>query len=88
MVNFSTIRAGLSFDNACIIEPGEHPFVRVRRHVYYRGARIEQARHVEECVNRSTYRLNQTISQDLLDRIKGGVHVSRFVAREIRGLPI
>ncbi len=86
LVNFSTIRTGLAFDNACIVEPAEHPFVRVRSHVYYRGARIEQARHVEECVASGVYRLHQPVSKNLLARIKAGVQVSRMVAREIRGL--
>ena len=88
LVNFSTVRAGLAFDNACVVAPGEHPFVRASSQVYYRGARIEQARHIEECVTRGVYRLHQPVSQELLARIKSGVRISRLVAREIRGLPI
>ena len=88
LVNFSTIRAGLAFDNACVVEPGDHPFVRARSQVYYRGARIEQARHIEECVTRGVYRLHQPVSQELLARIKAGVRISKLVAREIRGLSI
>ena len=88
MVNFSSIRPALPFDAACIVESGEHPFIRVRSYVHYRGARVEPAHHVEECVARATFKLRDPVSADLLMRIKSGFRTSKLVAREIRGLPI
>lgn len=43
LVNVSTVYNNHVFDDACIIEAGEHTFIKRRSFIHYRYARIEEA---------------------------------------------
>jgi hypothetical protein len=84
LVNISTIRDGVHFDPACIVEAGEHPFVTDRSYVVYRLARIDHAAHLSKCVDGWTFRPKENVTQELLNRICDGVLRSEFIGRADR----
>jgi hypothetical protein len=81
-----TIRNPDRIDESCIINPGEHPFIKEQSFIEYRNARVDPIGHLLERVRERTFILQQPASLDLLQKIKGGLGISKFVKRYIRDL--
>ncbi|HLX53971.1 MAG TPA: hypothetical protein VKR58_08515 [Aquella sp.] len=84
LVNISTIRDGIVFDDACIIELGEHPFIKNRSFVFYRHARIEESKTLIRKVKNGEFVAHETISDDLYNKIINGLFKSKFVASKFK----
>jgi len=84
LVNLSTIRKGVHFDPACIVEVGQHPFVTARSYIAYRLARTDHAAHLTKCVDGWTFHQREDVSPQLLARICDGVLQSEFIKRADR----
>lgn len=41
MVNITSVIPGTTYDQTCVLQPGEHNFIRRLSYVYYRKARVE-----------------------------------------------
>ena len=76
----------LSFDNACIIQPGEHPFVKNESFVEYRNAREDCADDLVKRVQQQLFTLQGQVTPDLLNKIKNGLAKSIFAPRHIKDL--
>lgn len=81
-----TVRECARIDDACLIQPGEHPFVKAESFVQYRDARVDPVEHIQRCVREGTFLPHLPASEDLIDRIKQGLAGSRFVKRYIKDL--
>lgn len=81
-----TARDYAKIDPACIIQPGEHPFVKAESFVQYRDARIDPANHLIRCVKERTFTPHSPASVELLEKIKQGLLDSRFVKRYLKDL--
>ncbi|MFA6279955.1 MAG: hypothetical protein WC612_04080 [Bdellovibrionales bacterium] len=84
LVNVSTIYPETYYDNACVIEIGEHPFIKHPSYVVYRQARIDRTEHLIKCVNGWVFRPSQPVSDALLERIFEGFFLSPHVSRLIK----
>ena len=86
MVSATTIRSGVPHDNACELQPGEHPFIQHRSFIAYRYLRIDSGAHVADMVDKAVWWPREPCSQELLQRIIDGVCQSRLAPREFKQL--
>ena len=84
LVNVTTIKDGVHFDPACIIEIGEHDFIMARSYVVYRLARTDHTDHLSRMVDGWTFHRKNDVSETLLTRICDGVLNSEFIRRSDR----
>jgi hypothetical protein len=59
-------------DPSCILEPGDHPFIRHRTSMRYDLARLVTDANLERNLASNTIRLQKPVSQGVLDRIRQG----------------
>ncbi|MFZ3160696.1 MAG: hypothetical protein WA134_11045 [Rhodoferax sp.] len=83
-VNISSIYPGVPFDEACILEPGAHPFVKHPSYAAYRHARIDAQQHLEKMVRDGVWKPHRPCSAGMFEKIMRGAFVSRLISREIR----
>jgi hypothetical protein len=76
LVNFTKYRADK--DHACIVEPGDHPFVVHRTCVEYRGAKTASAKELQALLDSHQISSHKPAGPDLLARIRAGVPKSRM----------
>lgn len=88
MVGISSvpIQQGVFFDSTCLLPSQCHPSIRHDSYVYYRGARIVQAREISQLVAQAVYTPAASMSSAELARIRQGLLQSAFTSREIKGL--
>lgn len=79
LVNVSTVYNNHVFDDACIIESGEHPFIKRRSFIYYRYARIEEASILIKEVKSGKFIAHEAISDSLYEKIIIGLLKSKFI---------
>lgn len=76
-VNLTSVKDGKPFDDTCLVQPGEHPWVRKTSEVYYQKAREWQVSGFDSL---GTYGgscvLNAPLSAALLLRVQEGALVS------------
>ena len=75
LLNFTTWRADK--DQACIVEVGDHAFIRHRTCVNYGGAKVVSAAAIQSLVTNGRIAPRQPLSTDLLERIRNGAAESR-----------
>jgi hypothetical protein len=76
LVNFTSWRADK--DQACIVEPGEHPYVSRRTCVNFRDAKRCKTAALDELVASKNLRRSAPLSPELLARIRNAVSQSRM----------
>lgn len=86
MVSFTTIRPDIPHDGACVVQAGEHPFIRHPSYAYYRDVRLEPLPHVLQMVQGAVWQPHEPCSPQLLQRLQRGVCASRLVSREVKRL--
>ncbi len=85
-VNFSSIKDGQLFDTACIVEPGEHPFIRQRSYIVYQRIQFVDYSRTLQCIEQNIYRAAEPVSPELLKRIRQGIALSSFIPRKFQKL--
>jgi hypothetical protein len=83
LVSFTSIHKDAPFDDACVIEAGEHPFIRHRSYVAYRYMRIDPLAHIEALSARGWQR-REDCSLMLLKKIIVGAGKSKHISRELK----
>lgn len=76
--NFTKWRADK--DQSCIVEVGEHPFIRVRSCVDYRRNKLIPLNLYEQCLMSGDLVSHDPIRGDLLKRIIYGAGISPFIS--------
>jgi hypothetical protein len=76
LVNFTKHRPDK--DQACVLQQGDHPFIRQLTCVNYRQAKIVSEDQLERLVHCSHVEKREALSPDVLERILGGVADSRM----------
>jgi hypothetical protein len=84
LVNISTLRPNA--ETACIIQAGEHPFIKHDSYVRYGGARKAKAADLAEAVKMGLLRPYQAASRDFLEKVRAGARASPLLAGELRDL--
>ena len=83
LVNVTTIYEGVPFDPACVVEPGEHPFIRHKSSMNYRMARIMEAVRITKYVGGWYYKDGEDASKELVEKIIAGALESEFLPKHI-----
>jgi hypothetical protein len=74
MANFTSW--GADKDQSCVVEPGEHRFVKCRSCVYYGGSRLITLAQYEGFLNNGQLDPHDPVTGRLLDRILAGAAAS------------
>lgn len=84
LVNFTSIRDDIPYDDACIIQAGEHPFIQHKSYISYRNARIDSVAHIENLLEKGVFIEKEPCSQKLLEKILQGALKSKRIPREFK----
>ena len=72
-------------ETSCLLNPGDHAFVKHASHIGYSHCREEDMDHVEACIRTCYYRLNVApVSSTVLQKIQAGYRLSNRVPRFIK----
>lgn len=85
IVNVSTLRPNA--ETACIVQPGEHPFIRHDSYVRYGSARKVKVADLAEAVRKGLLKPHQAASNAFLEKVRAGAKASPLLAGELRALP-
>lgn len=85
-VNFTSVRSGIPYDDACVVQAGEHPFIEHESYVNYRGARIDEVDHITDMIARGVFIEKEPCSQELLHKMIQGALNSNRISREIKDI--
>ena len=66
-------------DPSCILDAGDHPFVKHRTRIRYDMARILSDTDLERYVASNAIRLHERVSAEILERIRQGAASSPFI---------
>jgi hypothetical protein len=80
IVNLSTWHSGR--DKACILEPGDHPFVKHKTYVNYRHARRTTTQKLEQALALGLFVPHHRVSAHVLRMMREGAAKSRFISLE------
>lgn len=83
-VPISTARESARIDESCIIQSGEHLFIKDVSFVEYRNSRLDPADILLDRVKEKTFIPHEPVSQELLKKIIDGLKVSREIKRYIK----
>ncbi len=86
MVSATTIRPNIPYDNACVLNPGDHPFIQHPSYIAYRWMRFDPSTHVDRMVQTNSWKPHQDCSQALTQKIIDGVCLSKQTPREFKML--
>jgi hypothetical protein len=84
LANFSSVKAGIYHDPACVAEAGAHAFLKARSFVPYQHARIEMASDLAAGLRSGRYEQIAPVSSALLLLMRKGISKSSHVARKYR----
>jgi hypothetical protein len=74
MVNISSHYDGC--DNTCLLEVGDHPFVRHPSYVFYAGAVIKTATSIQNGFDQGKLKPQPDLADDVFARVAAGITVS------------
>lgn len=72
------------YEETCVLEAGEHSFIRHTSYISYAQARVDRASVVQEYLNSQYFRVAEHASAELRGKILAGLAASRRVPRFIK----
>lgn len=86
LVNISSIKDGMHYDDACVLTPADcpHAFVKRPSFVYYREACVKVADDVSQKVEIGEFQTHDPIPEEAFERVCEGFYVSKFVTPKVR----
>ena len=84
IVSISTVRNTPSTEVTCILEPGDHAFIRHSSFIYYARARIVTIEQTQHGIDSGAIRLLETFEDHVFQRILDGVHSSPRIPQQVR----
>jgi len=84
VVNISSIEEELDFDNSCILDIGDHPFVKRPSSIYYRKAEILGADSISRNIAEGNFTVHQPCKDIVFNKILDGFNVSDEVKFKIK----
>ncbi|WP_310611428.1 hypothetical protein [Limnohabitans sp.] len=87
LVNITSVPTtpNIPYDQACIVQAGQHPFVVYDSFVAYRYIRIEAIAHLAQMISLGQWKsYHAPASSSLLLRMVAGVCMSKLVNREFK----
>jgi hypothetical protein len=84
MACMCSVKDGMPFDDACILEVGDHPFVQHQSYIDYRFCELRPADEIEAKVQEGTLVPHGDCSIALLRRIIASADASKRISREMK----
>ena len=84
MVSVQSVIRGVGPDAACLLYPGDHPFLKRDSFVAYRHGRIEPAQKLADGVRQGILEAREMLNDAVFARVLRGAEESRFVAPAFR----
>ncbi|MGQ0332960.1 hypothetical protein [Halomonas elongata] len=86
LVNISSIKDGIPYDDACVLTPENcpHAFVRCPSYVYYREACVKAADDITQKVEIGEFQTHGPIPAEAFDLVCSGFYTSKFVTPKVR----
>lgn len=84
MVSVQSVIRGVNPDSACLLYPGDHPFLSRASFVAYRHGRIEVAQKLVDGVRQGVLIARGMLDEGVFARVIRGLEESRFVAPAFR----
>uniref|UniRef100_UPI0040477DD7 hypothetical protein n=1 Tax=Rheinheimera sp. TaxID=1869214 RepID=UPI0040477DD7 len=84
LVNISSVDPDLYVDSTCILQPGDHPFIRHESFVYYKHAELYSPDRITDEVLKGNYDVHQPCTDELMQRILDGFAGSREIKRYVQ----
>jgi hypothetical protein len=88
LVNVSTVRPEIPYDNTSVLAAGCHPFVTAESYVRYQDARLYRASELSKLVAQGLFTPHHPVAAQLLATIKAGLNSSPRTKRAFKNLPI
>lgn len=86
LLSVTSIKPGIPIDPACLLDVGDHDFIKHPSYVYYRKPRIELASSVEQYVVGGQWPRRNPLSAGILDRVLVGIDTSGAAPGWLRAL--
>ena len=83
LVSFSSIRDYYTHDPACVLNPGDHPFVKHESFVVYKRAIIVEANKLIEGVRKNVFSSHTPMSESVLSKIRQGLESSEHITPRV-----
>ncbi|MDB5243908.1 MAG: hypothetical protein JWP57_4534 [Spirosoma sp.] len=83
LVSFSSVPDAGRHDATCLVDVGEHDFVKRPSFMVYRLSHVDRADRLSHLVGQRYYRAGQIVSEELLARIREGIGASPFTPQRI-----
>lgn len=83
LVSFSSVRDYYNHDPACVLNPGDHPFVKHESFVVYKRAIIVEANKLIEGVRKNVFSSHTPMSESVLSKIHQGLESSEHTTPRV-----
>jgi hypothetical protein len=84
LANIASVPNRLPYDSTCILQPGEHRFIKHESYVYYAKARIEAANALLRGVKSGQLIAHEIMGQAIVQRICDGLQQSPHTTPRIQ----
>ncbi len=84
MVCMCSIKEGIPFDDACVLDIGEHQFVRHRSYIDYSKCQLHAAEDIEAKVQAGIVVPHEDCSLKLIRRIIASADASKRISKEMK----
>lgn len=83
-VSVTTIYPGIPYDKSCVLDSGDHPFIKHPSYVTYRKYRIDPRDHVEQMVSAGLWKPHFPCNPDLIAKIKFMACDSKTMPKDVK----
>jgi hypothetical protein len=83
LIMVTSVKQGRHYDSACVLDVGDHPFIRHPSFCLYRLAECIRAQHIAKMVDAGVYATKADFSPTVFVRIASGLYASPEVRPRI-----
>ena len=80
----TSVKDGIAFEDCCLLDVGDHPFIEHASYVDYRFSRLETEDHLRSRVQEGIFTTKEPCSPELIKKIIQGALKSRKINREFK----
>lgn len=84
LVNISTVNPLINYDQTCLLNAGDHPFIKHESYVYYRKADIFGTHSIQRSIADGSFIADAPFRQEVFEQILSGFSTSREVSLKIK----
>lgn len=83
-VNISSINDGTEYDSSCLLDAGDHSFIKHPSYIYYRKAEIFGVESISRNIAEGNFSSHDPCSDELFQRILKGFEISEELRFKIK----